>query len=113
MNVNSQNFVPGFQPPQMVQQQQQPQIRWDSSSFYPGGASGSAYNPSEMQATRLSHRSSSATGDYEYEPCPYYQTLGFCLEPELCPRAHEFLADYFSESSEEEEDVNPTGVAPA
>ncbi len=88
-------------------------MRWDSSPFHPGGASASAYNPSEMQAGRHSHRSSSAAGDIEYEPCPYYQTVGFCLEPEVCPRVHEFLADYFSESSEEEEDENLTGVAPA
>ena len=65
-----------------------------------------------MQTANLSHRSSSATVDFEYEPCPYYQTIGFCLEPEFCQRSHEFLADYFSESSEEE-DVNPSGVAPA
>ena len=91
-------------------------MRWDSSSFYPGGgASASAKNPSEMmQGERLSHRSSSATGDIEYEPCPYYQTVGFCLEPEVCPRVHEFLADYFSESSEDEEgEENPTGVVAA
>ena len=71
-------------------------MRWDANSFYPGG-------PGGVQAETLSQRSSSATGEIEYEPCPYYQTLGFCLEPELCPRVHEFLPDYFSESSDDDE----------
>ena len=65
-----------------------------------------------MQAEHLSQRSSSAAGDLEYEPCPYYQTLGFCLEPEVCLRVHEFIPDYFSDSSDEEESTT-TGVAPA
>ena len=64
------------------------------------------------QEEELSQRSST-TGDIEYEPCPYYQTLGFCLEPEVCPRVHEFLADYFSESSEDEEEESGSQEIPA
>ena len=71
-------------------------MRWDSNSFYPGGTGGG-------QVDTHSQRSSSAAGEIEYEPCPYFQTLGFCLEPEVCPRIHEFLPDYFSESSDDDE----------
>ena len=39
---------------------------------------------------------------YEHDYCNYYQTLGFCLEPEVCPHLHEFADGYFSDDSEEE-----------
>ena len=47
----------------------------------------------------------SSTG-YEHDYCNYYQTLGFCLEPEVCPHIHEFAQGYFSEGSDEGEEDN-------
>ena len=57
---------------------------------------------------------SSKTGDYEQDYCNYYQTLGFCLEPEICPHIHEFAQGYFSESSEEsgEEEIDYDEILP-
>ena len=55
----------------------------------------------------------SSYGEYETEYCNYYQTLGFCLEPEVCPCIHEFAVVYFSDdSSSEDEDEDYDKILP-